>query len=129
MPHHICYSEKYFDDVYEYRYTTSTAYKLTNNSGTSHRHVILPKEIASNVPHGRLMNEAEWRKIGVQQSRGWVHYMVHKPGTGCYSVKYCAASHCMQSRMYCSSVDQNSSSQTSSDNCCKISNIHDRTIK
>ena len=20
MPHHICYSEKYFDDVYEYRY-------------------------------------------------------------------------------------------------------------
>ena len=28
------------------------------------------------------MSEAEWRKLGVQQSRGWVHYMVHKPGEG-----------------------------------------------
>lgn len=44
------------------------------------RHVILPKDVASNVPPGRLMSEAEWRKLGVQQSRGWVHYMVHKPG-------------------------------------------------
>ena len=44
------------------------------------RHVILPKEVASSVPVGRLMSEAEWRKLGVQQSRGWVHYMIHKPG-------------------------------------------------
>jgi len=45
------------------------------------RHVILPKDVAANVPPDRLMSEAEWRKLGVQQSRGWVHYMVHKPGT------------------------------------------------
>ena len=42
--------------------------------------MILPKHVAATVPEGRLMSEAEWRKLGVQQSRGWVHYMVHKPG-------------------------------------------------
>lgn len=44
------------------------------------RHVILPKEIAKVVPRDKLMPESHWRKIGVQQSQGWVHYMVHKPG-------------------------------------------------
>ena len=32
------------------------------------------------VPKGRLMTEAEWRGLGVQQSRGWIHYMMHDPG-------------------------------------------------
>lgn len=49
------------------------------------RHVILPKDVAANVPPDRLMSEAEWRKLGVQQSRGWVHYMVHKPGMHLYT--------------------------------------------
>ena len=40
---------------------------------------MLPKEIAKLVPRGRLMSEKEWRGIGVQQSPGWVHYMIHKP--------------------------------------------------
>ena len=57
----ILYSEKYFDDENEYR------------------HVILPKEIGKLVPRNRLMDEAEWRQIGVQQSVGWVHYMIHVP--------------------------------------------------
>ena len=26
------------------------------------------------------MSEAEWRSLGVQQSRGWVHYLLHDPG-------------------------------------------------
>lgn len=26
------------------------------------------------------MSEAEWRHMGIQQSRGWVHYMIHSPG-------------------------------------------------
>ncbi|KAI3380278.1 hypothetical protein SNEBB_007685, partial [Seison nebaliae] len=26
-----------------------------------------------------LMSEDEWRLLGVQQSRGWIHYMVHPP--------------------------------------------------
>ena len=44
-------------------------------------HVFLPKELVSKVPHDRLMSETEWRNIGVQQSRGWIHYMIHRPGS------------------------------------------------
>eukprot|EP00656_Telonema_subtile_P046074 TRINITY_DN523_c0_g1_i1.p2 TRINITY_DN523_c0_g1~~TRINITY_DN523_c0_g1_i1.p2 ORF type:complete len:111 (-),score=17.58 TRINITY_DN523_c0_g1_i1:401-733(-) len=61
MPQHISYSEKYEDDTYEYR------------------HVILPKDIAKQVPKGRILADAEWRSLGVQQSRGWVHYAIHRP--------------------------------------------------
>nr|CAX75014.1 Cyclin-dependent kinase subunit 30A [Schistosoma japonicum] len=25
------------------------------------------------------MSEMEWRKLGIQQSAGWVHYMIHEP--------------------------------------------------
>lgn len=57
----ISYSEKYYDDIYEYR------------------HVMLPKDIAKMVPHTHLMTETEWRNIGVCQSHGWIHYMVHEP--------------------------------------------------
>ena len=31
------------------------------------------------VPTSRLMTETEWRKLGVQQSPGWVQYMIHDP--------------------------------------------------
>ncbi|GJP34670.1 hypothetical protein CLOM_g19083 [Closterium sp. NIES-68] len=57
----IQYSEKYFDDIYEYR------------------HVVLPPDVAKLLPKNRLLSEAEWRSIGVQQSRGWVHYAIHRP--------------------------------------------------
>ncbi|XP_028399239.1 cyclin-dependent kinases regulatory subunit 2-like [Dendronephthya gigantea] len=57
----IYYSKKYQDDFYEYR------------------HVILPKELAKRVPPKTLMSEEQWRSIGVQQSLGWEHYMIHNP--------------------------------------------------
>jgi len=57
----IYYSDKYTDDEFEYR------------------HVMLPKEIAKLVPKSHLMTEDEWRSIGVQQSQGWQHYMLHGP--------------------------------------------------
>ncbi|XP_012254608.1 cyclin-dependent kinases regulatory subunit [Athalia rosae] len=57
----IQYSEKYNDDKYEYR------------------HVILPADLARHVPKSHLMTETEWRNLGVQQSPGWVHYMMHTP--------------------------------------------------
>lgn len=57
----ICYSDKYKDDQYEYR------------------HVFLPKDLVHLVPKTHLMTETEWRSIGVQQSRGWIHYMIHEP--------------------------------------------------
>ena len=56
----IDYSEKYVDDTHEYR------------------HVILPKELAKQMPRGRLLAENEWRGFGVQQSRGWEHYAIHR---------------------------------------------------
>eukprot|EP00667_Euglena_gracilis_P032344 EG_transcript_49359 len=59
--HKIQYSDKYDDDHNEYR------------------HVILPKEIAKLIPKGVLLSEMEWRSLGVQQSLGWEHYMVHNP--------------------------------------------------
>ena len=31
------------------------------------------------MPRSRLLSESEWRGLGVQQSRGWVHYECHKP--------------------------------------------------
>ncbi|XP_011686160.1 PREDICTED: cyclin-dependent kinases regulatory subunit [Wasmannia auropunctata] len=57
----IQYSEKYNDDTHEYR------------------HVILPVDLARHVPKTHLMTETEWRNLGVQQSPGWVHYMMHGP--------------------------------------------------
>mmetsp|Transcript_11680 Transcript_11680/g.25081 ORF Transcript_11680/g.25081 Transcript_11680/m.25081 type:complete len:99 (-) Transcript_11680:121-417(-) len=61
MARNIQYSEKYADDTYEYR------------------HVILPSEVARECAKDRLLSEDEWRRIGVQQSRGWEHYAIHKP--------------------------------------------------
>ncbi|XP_020524307.1 cyclin-dependent kinases regulatory subunit 2 isoform X1 [Amborella trichopoda] len=58
----IQYSEKYFDDTHEYRL-----------------HVVLPPDVAKLLPKNRLLTENEWRAIGVQQSRGWVHYAIHRP--------------------------------------------------
>jgi len=57
----IQYSEKYYDDIYEYR------------------HVILPHDIAKLVPRTHLLTETEWRNLGIQQSPGWIHYMSHHP--------------------------------------------------
>eukprot|EP00794_Sanderia_malayensis_P009905 gene9905-10918_t len=58
----VYYSDKYFDDTYEYR------------------HVIVPKDMAKLVAaKDDLMNETEWRNLGIQQSQGWIHYMYHKP--------------------------------------------------
>ena len=66
--HRIHYSDRYSDDKYEYR------------------HVILPKPLLKLIPKQyfneetgtlRLLSDAEWRGIGIQQSLGWVHYEVH----------------------------------------------------
>ncbi|CAE7652863.1 unnamed protein product [Symbiodinium sp. CCMP2592] len=66
FPDSICYSEKYADQQFEYR------------------HVLLPKDVAARLVHltqggQRLLEEQEWRSLGVQGSRGWVHYEFHKP--------------------------------------------------
>jgi len=67
----IHYSDRYSDDEYEYR------------------HVILPKQFLKYFPKQyfmpdksgclRLLQEQEWRAIGITQSVGWEHYEVHAP--------------------------------------------------
>lgn len=59
------HSEKYFDDEFEYR------------------HVVLPAEVAARLPKGQLLLEHEWRELGVQQSRGWLHYRCGKGLLAC----------------------------------------------
>ena len=61
----IEYSEKYHDAVYEYR------------------HVILPKQLVRSLARDehekiKLQSDSEWRSVGIQMSRGWVHYAVHR---------------------------------------------------
>ncbi|KRX18449.1 Cyclin-dependent kinases regulatory subunit [Trichinella nelsoni] len=58
----IRYSEKYQDE-----------------RGYEYRHVHLPKCLVRFVPRDRLMTEAEWRSLGIQQSHGWEHYLIHNP--------------------------------------------------
>lgn len=43
------------------------------------RHVKIPPQLLNLVPRNRLMSEAEWRSLGVKQSIGWEHYMIHDP--------------------------------------------------
>ncbi|KAJ2736522.1 hypothetical protein IW152_000697 [Coemansia sp. BCRC 34962] len=58
----IYYSERYSDDEFEYR------------------HVSMPDGLRRYLPAPpRIMEEIEWRSLGVQQSAGWEHYMVHVP--------------------------------------------------
>jgi len=67
----IHYSDRYADDEYEYR------------------HVILPKAFLKMIPKIffnddntgtlRLLEDHEWRGIGITQSLGWEHYEVHAP--------------------------------------------------
>jgi cyclin-dependent kinase regulatory subunit CKS1 len=79
----IEYSEKYADETHEYRYVNAQCYRSTVSASHASplarlSHVILPKELAKTLPISRLLTEAEWRGIGVQQSRGWQHYAIHR---------------------------------------------------
>ncbi|CAF0818217.1 unnamed protein product [Adineta steineri] len=55
------YSSTYEDDSYQYR------------------HVILDKSMVSLIPKNRLMDECEWRALGIKQGPNWEHYLIHKP--------------------------------------------------
>ncbi len=66
----IHYSPRYSDDTHEYR------------------HVMLPKPMLKVIPADyfntetgtlRILEEEEWRGLGITQSLGWVHYETHAP--------------------------------------------------
>jgi cyclin-dependent kinase regulatory subunit CKS1 len=81
----LCYFNERCDidtDMIEYqkdiRY--SERYKTINYE---YRHVILPKayfnDYVTSRFKNRLLREDEWRYIGICQSPGWMHYMIHEP--------------------------------------------------
>ncbi|ELA46246.1 hypothetical protein VCUG_02255 [Vavraia culicis subsp. floridensis] len=43
-----------------------------------YRHVIIPKSTIKSLPE-KLLDESEWRALGLEMSVGWEHYMIHKP--------------------------------------------------
>uniref|UniRef100_A0A8C9PHM0 Cyclin-dependent kinases regulatory subunit n=1 Tax=Spermophilus dauricus TaxID=99837 RepID=A0A8C9PHM0_SPEDA len=63
----IFYFDKCFDNLYEYQ------------------HVMLPRGLPKQVAKTHLFflififNCKEWRRLGAQQSLGWVHYVIHEP--------------------------------------------------
>ncbi|KAK6590177.1 cyclin-dependent kinase regulatory subunit family [Cryptosporidium xiaoi] len=75
-PDDIIYSSKYEDDVYEYRLCENVLIDPFMNL------IIQITKKAQAIIHSKpngLLSEQEWRMLGVQQSRGWQHYLVHKP--------------------------------------------------
>mmetsp|Transcript_27517 Transcript_27517/g.49585 ORF Transcript_27517/g.49585 Transcript_27517/m.49585 type:complete len:107 (+) Transcript_27517:166-486(+) len=55
----IEYSEKHSDQFFEYR------------------QVILPRELGQHLKDRPLLQEQEWRELGIQQSKGWTNYDRH----------------------------------------------------
>ena len=78
-PEEIEYSDKYTDDTYEYRHVLlpkrvmKEMYRLVQSASLSNDRSSKP---SSDL---RILSETEWRGLGVQQSRGWQHYEVHRP--------------------------------------------------
>ena len=61
FPDEIIYSDKYQDEEYEYR------------------NVILTKDLYKRVAKKKLLQEIEWRALGIQGSVGWIHYEIYAP--------------------------------------------------
>ena len=53
---------------------------LDEDDAYQYRHVILDKEMVSAIPKNRLMEDCEWRALGIKQGPHWEHYLIHKPG-------------------------------------------------
>lgn len=78
-PHFSSFSEQVVTLMIRYSFESYNFRNLLHACICS-RHVILPADLARHVPKTHLMSETEWRNLGVQQSPGWVHYMMHVPG-------------------------------------------------
>ena len=74
-PEEVEYSEKYSDDEYEYRHVTLTR-KVMKEMFKMVQSADATRKTSNDM---RLLSESEWRGLGVQQSKGWVHYEIHKP--------------------------------------------------
>lgn len=65
MPNYVRYSERYADDKFEYRHViiTSDVLQLCKNLGYPEK----------------FLTEEQLKGMGIQQSRGWIHYAYHNP--------------------------------------------------
>jgi len=75
-PEEIEYSDKYVDEVYEYRHVLLPKRVMKEMFRVIQSVVLDPKKPPAEL---RILSETEWRSLGVQQSRGWQHYEVHRP--------------------------------------------------
>lgn len=50
---------KYYDSVYEYK------------------HIILTKDKYKEITKNELLNNSIWMKLGIKQTKGWVHYSIY----------------------------------------------------
>ena len=55
------YSRKYIDDLYEYRNVVISIAKIEM------------------IPHRTLLNEDQWRSLGINQDSSWIHYTYYIP--------------------------------------------------
>ena len=67
MSRNFEYSERYTDDLYEYRCGAETS-GIWGECRVMRRHVVLPKEYVRRIPEQRLMKEA--RRICIENTRG-----------------------------------------------------------
>jgi cyclin-dependent kinase regulatory subunit CKS1 len=58
----------------------SDLFVIDEDDTYQYRHVILDKGMVSLIPKNRLMDECEWRALGIKQGSHWEHYLIHKPG-------------------------------------------------
>ena len=77
----IIYSDKYTDDTHEYRHVILPSVRPEKCPKICKTNLTcgIMQDMRKKVPTSRLMTETEWRKLGVQQSPGWVQYMIHDP--------------------------------------------------
>ena len=73
----IIYSDKYTDETHEYRHVHLP--KVWNMNFSMFKQRKNSQEIARLVPKNKLMTEREVIALGVTQSPGWIHYMLHEP--------------------------------------------------
>eukprot|EP01057_Protomagalhaensia_wolfi_P001914 Protomagalhaensia_wolfi_Nauph_80__1913@NODE_21_length_4819_cov_15_300837_g16_i0_p6_GENE_NODE_21_length_4819_cov_15_300837_g16_i0NODE_21_length_4819_cov_15_300837_g16_i0_p6_ORF_typecomplete_len108_score18_78CKS/PF01111_19/1_1e22_NODE_21_length_4819_cov_15_300837_g16_i0267590 len=87
-PQGISYSEKFAgNDGFEYRFVT-----LPKNVYLVYRKMVVDKQQQGVSP---LMNEAEWRGLGITMSMGWIHHMIwrREPNILCFRRPLIVATH------------------------------------
>ncbi|KAH0479830.1 MAG: hypothetical protein KVP17_001796 [Porospora cf. gigantea B] len=68
-PREITYSDRLFDEKFEYRWVVLTREAANRAQSKMSRRT------------GNLLLERDWRESGITMSAGWMHFMIHPPET------------------------------------------------